>query len=70
MGLLSLVGALSSFVTLESEIRSVIQAGVKSSKIHELENLCGTFDFSTLSEELVSSADKAEGYLSRKNLIF
>ena len=66
MGLLSVAGNLSSFVTLASGIRDVIQAGSKLHASQELKNLCGTFDFSSLSEELAPVADQVELYLARK----
>lgn len=66
MGLLSVAENLSSFVTLASGIRDVIQAGSKLHASQDLKNLCGTFDFSSLSEELAPVADQVELYLARK----
>lgn len=66
MGILEIAGHLGSFVTLVSGIRDAIQAGFKFYKSHKLKKLCGTVDFSLLSEELAPIADQVERYLAGK----
>lgn len=66
MGILEILGHLGSFVTLVSGIRDAVQAGFKFYKPHKLKKLCGTVDFSSLSEELAPIADQVERYLAGK----
>ncbi|MEY8388169.1 hypothetical protein AALC17_12880 [Oscillospiraceae bacterium 38-13] len=66
MGILEIAGHLGSFVTLVSGIRDAVQAGFKFYKPHKLKKLCGTVDFSSLSEELAPIADQVERYLAGK----
>lgn len=66
MGILEIAGHLGSFVTLVSGIRDAVQAGFKFYRPYKLKNLCGTVDFSSLSEELAPIADQVEHYLAGK----
>lgn len=71
MGILEIAGHLGSFVTLASGIRDVVQAGFKFHTPYKLKKLCGTVDFSSLSEELASIADQVEPYLAgKKSYVF
>lgn len=66
MGILEIAGHLGSFVTLASGIRDAVQAGFKFHTPYKLKKLCGTVDFSSLSEELAPIADQVEPYLAGK----
>lgn len=66
MGILEIAGHLGSFVTLVSGIKDAVQAGFKFYRPYKLKKLCGTVDFSSLSEELAPIADQVERYLAGK----
>ena len=60
MGLLSVAGNLSSFVTLASGIRDVIQAGSKLPVADQVELYLARKKFDVLGDSLFSSKEKAE----------
>lgn len=66
MELLTMIGHLSSFMTISSGIQDAIQSGFQAYELQKLKKICGTIDFSSLSEELAPIADKAELYLAEK----
>lgn len=63
MDLLTIVGHLGSFTTLESRIQDLVRNARSFSASRKLKKLCGTPDFSSLSEELAPIADQVERYL-------
>lgn len=66
MELLTVIGHLSSFMTIKSGVQDAIQSGFQAHELQKLKKICGTIDFSSLSEELAPIADKAELYLTKK----
>ena len=71
MELLTMIGHLSSFMTISSGIQDAIQSGFQAYELQKLKKICGTIDFTSLSEELAPIADKAEQYLvEKKDYIF
>lgn len=60
---LTIVGHLSSFLTLTSGILDAVRSGHKIQASQRLKEICGTPDFSALPEELAPVADQVEGYL-------
>lgn len=66
MELLTVIGHLSSFITIMSGIQDAIQTGFQAHETQKLKKICGTIDFSSLSDELAPIADKAEAYLDKK----